>query len=119
VAARLSPRNARTFYAAADALAPPDGGPGAGDVDLAPALDARLAGWGAARRTSLLAFLVALEALPRLAGRGGFSWLPRADRARLLARVERWPLPGLRGEARRLRELVAGLWREAQSRGGP
>jgi hypothetical protein len=115
---QLPPRAARTFYAVADALAPPDGGPGAGDVDLAPALEARAAGWSARRRAALLAFLAGLEALPRLAARGGFAWLPRADRARLLARVERVPLPGVGGEARRLRALVADLWREAQSRGG-
>jgi hypothetical protein len=117
--ARVPPlprRTARTFYNAVDALRPP--GPGAGAVDLAPALAERFARWGALRRAGFVAGLAALEAAPRLALRGGFSWLPRGERARRLARLEQSRLPPVGAAARGLRRLVDELLGEAQSRAG-
>jgi hypothetical protein len=114
----LPPSAARTFYNAADALLPPGAGPGAGDVDLAIGLEARLAHWSAWRRAGFVALLALLEASPRLSLRGGFSWLSREERARRLERLEHGPLLPLRAAARALRGLVGELWREAQSRAG-
>jgi len=114
----LSPRAARTFYNAADALVPPAGGPGAGDVDLVPALETRLAGWSPLRRLGFVGLLAALEWQPLLRRRRGFSRLPRAERARLLRRWEESRLAPRRAAARALRELVVDLFRESQSREG-
>jgi hypothetical protein len=86
---RVLPRAcAITFYNAADALVPPgpDGAPGAGDLDLLPAVERRLLheGPGAARRVGL--WLVALEWAPllRLRDRRRFSRLPHAQRRSFL-----------------------------------
>lgn len=114
----LSPRAARTFYNAADALVPPGDGPGAGDVDLVPALETRLTRWGPLRRLGFVSLLAALEWQPLALRRRGFSRLPRAERARLLGRWERSRLAPRRAAARALRDLVVDLFRESQSREG-
>ena len=116
--ARLSPSAARTFYNAADAIVPRGRGHGAGDRDLAPALEARLATWGRARRLGLALLLHALEWQPRLALRGGFSWLPCEERARLLGGWEASRLPPRRAAGRALRRLVEELADETYSRDG-
>lgn len=113
---RLPPRRARTFYNLADALVPPGDGPGAGDVDLVPVLEARLARpgpRGAARALGLRALLWALEWQARLRGRRrGFSWLSRAERAALWRRWRESRLPPRRRAAAALEALVGELWRE-------
>ncbi len=109
----LSPRNARTFYNAADALAPE-----AAEMDLAPALEARLASGSPAAARIFLRGLSRLERAPRWRLRGGFSWLERAERARILSRWDDSWLAGRRRVARSLARLVDDLVREAQSRDG-
>jgi hypothetical protein len=116
--ARLSCSAARTFYNAADAIVRRGGGAGDGDRDLVPALEARLARWGASRRIGLALLLHALEWQPRLALRGGFSWLPWEERARLLGGWEESRLPPRRAAGRALRRLVEELAREVYSRDG-
>lgn len=123
----LSARGARTFYNVADALVPPGpgpaGAPGAGDVDLLPALHRR---WtqGATPRGSQGAmppactverWLARIERAPRLRLRPRFSKLPREERVRLLARWEGSPWPARRAAARGLRELVTELWETARA----
>ncbi len=114
----LPPAAARRFYAVADALEPPrEGGPGAGDFDLAPHAERLLRhrGLGAIRRTRLL--LAALDAWPRLTLRSGrgFAWLPREARAALFERWEHSRLGPLARTARELRALVAEAFAAAQS----
>jgi len=111
---RLSPRRARTFYNLADALVPPPGPgePGAGDVDLVPALEAWLAGEGRGRARQVRGILWALEWQARLRGRReGFSWLPREERRALWRRWERSRLPPRRRAAAELAAEVQRLWR--------
>ncbi len=79
----LPPKVARTFYNAADALAPP--APGAVVVDPLPAVEARLAAEGPAAAEALVRALRRLEWIPLLHGhRRGFSRLSRADRRCML-----------------------------------
>lgn len=111
----LSPQHARTLYAVADALAPPRNGmPGGGGVDVAPAVEERLARAGEEQIRAARRVLWALEWQPRLTPSGfltgsgwrGFSWLPRDARLRLLEgwQRSRWRL---RREAMgQLRDLV-------------
>lgn len=119
----LSPRAARTFYNAADALVPPgpDGEPGAGDVDLVPELERQLRfqGVGAARRLTCL--LAALEWEPVLAlrGRAGFSWLPREARRRILDAWARSRIPTRRLALARLEGLVRECFAAASRAPGP
>jgi hypothetical protein len=98
----------------ADALSPPrDGHPGGGGVDVAPAVEERLARAGEDRIRAARRTLWALEWQPRLTPSGllasgwrGFSWLPRDARLRLLEgwQRSRWRL---RREAiGQLRDLV-------------
>jgi len=112
---RLSPRRARTFYNLADALVPSPGpeDPGAGDVDLVPALEAWLAGEGRGRARRVRGVLWALEWQARLRGRaGGFSWLPREERRALWRRWEHSRLPPRRRAAAELAAEVHRLWRD-------
>ena len=106
---RLSPRAARTFYNAADALVPPGprGEPGAGDLDLVPELERRLgcAGVSAVRRLWLLLAILEAQPLVTLRARRGFSWLPRAQRRRILDAWRRSRIPA----RRRAAEWLAGL----------
>jgi hypothetical protein len=111
----LSGRAARTFYNAADALLPPQPGPGAGDVDLAPLLEERLAG-SPLRARALRLQLWLLEWQPRLRLQRGFSFLPRERRRELLQRAEASAFPPRRRAARALRRLVEELF--AQSGAG-
>ena len=117
----VSRRSARTFYNVADALKPPeDGRPGAGDVDLLPALETRLRwrGVGAARR--LFCILLAIEWLPVLGLRPGrrFWRLSRADRR---THLETWRRSRLRMRRQALvwlEALVEEAWQSTQSEAG-
>ena len=82
----LSPRAIRVLYNAADAWAA-DGAPA---VDVLPAVERRILhrGVGAARRTWLLLMALELEPLLTLRARRPFSFLPRDERRRTLARFE-------------------------------
>ena len=106
----LSPRAARTFYNAADALVPPGprGEPGGGDLDLVPELERRLRfeGVGAVRRLWLLLALLEAQPLVTLRARCGFSWLPREERRRLLDAWLRSRISVRRRAAAWLAELV-------------
>jgi hypothetical protein len=106
----LSPRAARTFYNVADALVPPGprGEPGAGDLDLVPALERRLRGEGVGAVRRLWLLLAVLEAQPRATPRGrrGFSWLPREERRRLLDAWRGSRIPARRRALARLADLV-------------
>jgi len=106
----LSPRAARTFYNAADALVPPGfaGEPGAGDLDLVPELERRLRGEGVGAVRRLWLLLAILEAQPRatLRARRGFSWLPRAERRRILEAWRRSRIPARRRALAHLAGLV-------------
>lgn len=109
----LSPRHARTFYNAADALASE-----ARDRDLVPALEARLSAGSPAVARIFVRGLLRLERAPRWRLRGGFSWLPREERAGILTDWEDSWLAGRRRVARSLRKLLDDLLRESQSRDG-
>jgi hypothetical protein len=106
----LSPRAARIFYNVADALVPPGPGgePGAGDLDLVPELERRLRGEGVGAVRRLWLLLAILEAQPRatLRARRGFSWLPRAERRRILDAWRRSRIPARRRALARLAGLV-------------
>jgi hypothetical protein len=86
--AALSGRSARTLYNVADAVLAPE--PGAPGLDVAPAVERRIRWSGVAAARSLWLLLRALEWQPilTLRERRGFSWLPREERAALLARWE-------------------------------
>ena len=117
----LSPARARTLYAVADALLPPSPGdegaanPGGGDVDLAPAVEARLARAERGRVWETRVLLFLLEWWPRLALRGarGFSWLSRAERLRVLESFQHGRFEICRRASRELRTLVLGAANEA------
>jgi len=117
----LSPHRARTFYNLADALVPAPGPaePGAGDVDLVPALEAWLAGAaGRGRARRVRGILWALEWQARLRGRlRGFSWLSRDERRALWRRWERSRLPPRRRAAAELTAQVHRLWRAHSAEG--
>lgn len=102
----LSPRASRTLYNVADAVVPPGPGGGAGDVDLAPAVERILRGRGpgAARRTWLA--LAALEWWPvlTLRARRGFSRASLEQRRDLLGAWHRSRLR--RGAVEALEALV-------------
>jgi hypothetical protein len=106
----LSPRAARIFYNVADALVPPGPGgePGAGDLDLVPELERRLRGEGVGAVRRLWLLLAILEAQPRatLRARRGFSWLPRAERRRILDAWRRSRIPARRRVVEWLARLV-------------
>jgi hypothetical protein len=108
----LSGRAARTFYNAADALCPPEPGPGAGDVDLCPLLEERLAG-RPVRTRALRLHLWLLEWQPRLRLQRGFSFLPRERRRALLAGWEASAFPPRRRAARALRRMVEELFAQS------
>jgi len=108
----LSGRSARTFYNAADALLPPESGPGGGDVDLGPLLEERLAG-SRLRTRALRLQLWLLEWQPRLRLQRGFSFLPRERRRELLQRGESSSFPPRRRAARALRRLVEELFAQS------
>ncbi len=116
----LSPRAARTFYNAADALVPPGprGEPGAGDLDLVPELERRLRseGVGAVRRLWLLLAILEAQPLATLQARRGFSWLPREDRRRILDAWRRSRIPARRRGVERLAGLVEGCYAETRAR---
>ena len=109
----LSPRAARILYNVDDALA----GDGEPPVDVAPFVSRALRhqGVGAARRAWLL--LHALEWQPRvtLAGRRGFSWLPRECRRAILAGWERSRLPFRRRAVGWLRGLLEDARAQARA----
>lgn len=114
----LSPPRARTLYAIADALLPPDpadGSPGGGGVDLAPLVEAQLAHAERARVWEMRIMLILLEWWPRLAlrGRRGFSWLSRAERLRVLESFQHGAFRRFRRATGRLRALVQGAANEA------
>lgn len=98
----LAPARARTFYAAADAL-------GAGEHDLAPALQRWLEAAPPREAHAFLRFLAWLEQVPRVtpAGRHGYAWLPREARARWLTALAWAPLPGVARAVAALRAVVA------------
>ena len=100
----LSPRAARVLYNVADALAPP----GASAVDVAPGVEQALRHRGvpAARRAWLLLMCIEWQPIAALHARRGFSWLPRAQRARLL---ERWERAGSAFAAVRSPSCAAGI----------
>lgn len=106
LAAALSRRSARTLYNVADALFAPE--PGAPGVDVAPAVERRIrwAGVGAARSTWLLLRAIEWQPVLTLRDRRGFSWLPREERAALLARWQRSPLAPGRRSLLRLRGWI-------------
>jgi hypothetical protein len=110
----LSPRAARTFYNAADALVPPGPGgePGAGDLDLVPELERRLRfeGVGAVRRLWLLLAILEAQPLATLRARRGFSWLPREERRRILDAWRRSRIPARRRAVEWLAALVEGCY---------
>jgi hypothetical protein len=114
----MQPAAARTFYNVADALAPGDGVPG---VDLAPFVAARIAGRGRAAERRLGWLLLAVEWEPRvmLRGTSGFSWLPRAERRRALARWERSRIPLRRRGFAWLAELVREGGKDASGQSLP
>jgi hypothetical protein len=105
----LSPRAARTFYNAADALVPPSPGePGAGDLDLVPELERRLRGEGVGAVRRLWSLLATLEWQPvaTLSARRGFSTLPRERRRAILEGWRRSRIPARRRALARLSGLV-------------
>lgn len=110
----LSPRACRTLYNVADALVPAGPGPGAGDVDLAPAVERSLRGQGvgAVRRAWLV--LALLEWWPILTGRGrrSFSWTPLEGRRRLLSRWRESRLAARRRALASVETLVLEAWRQ-------
>jgi hypothetical protein len=110
----LSPRAARTFYNAADALVPPGprGEPGAGDLDLVPELERRLRfeGVGAVRRLWLLLAILEAQPLVTLRSRSGFSWLPREERRRILDAWRCSRIAARRRGVERLAALVEGCY---------
>jgi hypothetical protein len=110
----LSPRAARTFYNAADALVPPGPGgePGAGDLDLVPELEQRLRfeGVGAVRRLWLLLAILEAQPLATLRARRGFSWLPREERRRILDAWRRSRIAARRRAVEGLAALVEGCY---------
>jgi hypothetical protein len=117
----LSPRAARTFYNAADALVPPgsQGEPGAGDLDLVPELERRLRGEGVGAVRRLWLLLAILEAQPRGSpgARRGFSWLPREERRRILEAWRRSRIPARRRAVAWLAQLVDACLAAARAAG--
>jgi hypothetical protein len=117
----LSPRAARTFYNAADALVPPGprGEPGAGDLDLVPELERRLRfeGVGAVRRLWLLLAILEGQPLATLRSRSGFSWLPREERRRVLDAWRRSRIPARRRALARLAARVDECFAAARAPG--
>lgn len=118
---RLSPPRARTLYAIADALLPPgpaDEGnrnPGGGGVDVAPFVEARLAQAEPARVWELRLLLFVLEWWPRLTlrHRRGYSWLPRAERLRVLESFQHGRFRRAERASSELRALILGAAQEA------
>jgi hypothetical protein len=108
----------------ADALLPPEAtleggvGPGGGDVDLAPLVEARLARAERARVRETRIVLFLLEWWPRVAlrRRRGFSWLSRAERLRILESFQHSTLRRCRRASRELRALVLDAANEALCR---
>jgi hypothetical protein len=86
----LSPSEAATVSAIAEALFPPGNGLGvsAADVDVAGAVDAQLASLLKNERRIVRAFLVAFESWPRASLKGAFSSLPLPDRIAMLRELE-------------------------------
>jgi hypothetical protein len=110
-------RAARTFYNVADALIPPgdDGAIGAGDVDLMPGVEQRLAREGGGGLGRLRLLLALIEWLPvlTLRSRRSFSTLPRARRCEFLDGWQRSRWGARRRAFLRLRGLIEEGFREA------
>lgn len=115
----LSPRACRTLYNVADALLPAGPGPGAGDVDLAPAVERALRGQGVAavRRTWLVLALLEWWPILVLRGRRSFSWTPLEGRRRLLAAWRQSRLAPRRHALASLEALVLEAWRQQRPEG--
>ncbi len=114
----LSPRASRTLYNVADTLVPAGPGPGAADVDLAPAVEQELRGQGvgAVRRTWLVLTLLEWWPILTLRGRRSFSWTPLEGRRQLLTAWRESRLAWRRAALASLEALVLGAWGQLRPR---